>query len=74
MLRVLKRARGTRWPGPCLHKSRATFAITCLQGGANLKTVQQWLGHTDLASTMRYLRAAVELGSGEGGGCLVVRA
>jgi integrase/recombinase XerD len=41
-----------------LHKFRATFATTCLQAGIDLRTVQQWLGHTDLASTMRYLRAA----------------
>jgi integrase/recombinase XerD len=41
-----------------LHKFRATLATTCLQSGVDLKTVQQWLGHTDLASTMRYLRAA----------------
>jgi integrase/recombinase XerD len=41
-----------------LHKFRATFATTCLQAGADFKTVQRWLGHTDLASTMRYLRAA----------------
>jgi integrase/recombinase XerD len=41
-----------------LHKFRATFATTCLQNGVDLRTVQSWLGHSDLASTMRYLRAA----------------
>jgi site-specific recombinase XerD len=41
-----------------LHKSRATFATTCLRGGADIRTVQKWLGHVDLASTMRYLQAA----------------
>lgn len=29
-----------------------------LQGGIDLRTVQTWMGHTDVASTMRYLRPA----------------
>jgi integrase len=41
-----------------LHKFRATFATSHLQNGVDLKTVQRWLGHTDLESTLRYLRAA----------------
>jgi Phage integrase family len=41
-----------------LHKFRVAFATTCLLAGIDLKPVQQWLGHTDLASTMRYLRTA----------------
>jgi len=41
-----------------LHKFRATFATWALQGGVDLATVQSWMGHTDLASTMRYLRPA----------------
>ena len=41
-----------------LHKFRATFATWHLQAGVDLRTVQQWLGHTDLESTMRYLRPA----------------
>jgi hypothetical protein len=46
-----RRARGPteRFPG---------WATTCLQAVLTLKTVQQWLGHMDLASIMRYLRAA----------------
>lgn len=39
-----------------LHKFRATFATRCLWAGADLRTVQQWLGHSDLESTMRYLK------------------
>jgi integrase/recombinase XerD len=39
-----------------LHKFRATFATRCLWGGVDLRTVQQWLGHSDLESTMRYLK------------------
>lgn len=41
-----------------LHKFRATFATWHLQAGVDLRTVQMWLGHTDLASTMRYLKPA----------------
>lgn len=48
-----------------LHKFRATFATWHLQGGpegsgkpVDLRTVQEWMGHTDLESTMRYLRPA----------------
>ena len=39
-----------------LHKFRATFATWCLWNGVDLRTVQQWLGHSDIESTMRYLK------------------
>jgi integrase len=39
-----------------LHKFRATFATKCLWSGVDLRTVQQWLGHSDMESTMRYLK------------------
>jgi len=61
MLRTLKKVakRAGLDPENCwLHKFRATFATTCLRGGADIRTVQKWLGHEDLASTMRYLQAA----------------
>jgi integrase len=41
-----------------LHKFRATFATMHLQAGVDLRTVQAFMGHTDLASTMRYLKPA----------------
>ena len=41
-----------------LHKFRATFATKHLQAGVDLRTVQSWLGHSDLESTMRYLTPA----------------
>jgi integrase/recombinase XerD len=49
--------------GPCcdnwfLHKYRSSFATAHLQAGVDLRTVQQWMGHKDLASTMRYLKYA----------------
>jgi len=39
-----------------LHKFRATFATWALWGGVDLRTVQQWMGHSDMESTMRYLK------------------
>jgi site-specific recombinase XerD len=39
-----------------LHKFRATFATRCLWAGVDLRKVQQWLGHSDMESTMRYLK------------------
>ena len=39
-----------------LHKFRATFGTTCLRNGVDLRTVQHWMGHKDLESTMRYLK------------------
>jgi len=39
-----------------LHKFRSTFATRCLWAGVDLRTVQQWLGHSDIESTMRYLK------------------
>jgi len=39
-----------------LHKFRATFATWALWGGVDLRTVQQWMGHSDLESTLRYLK------------------
>jgi integrase/recombinase XerD len=39
-----------------LHKFRATFATWHLWSGVDLRTVQQWLGHSDMESTMRYLK------------------
>lgn len=41
-----------------LHKFRATFATMHLQAGVDIRTVQLWMGHKDLASTMRYLKPA----------------
>jgi integrase/recombinase XerD len=39
-----------------LHKFRATFATWALWNGVDLRTVQQWMGHADLESTLRYLK------------------
>jgi integrase/recombinase XerD len=44
-----------------LHKFRATFATWSLWAGVDLRTVQQWLGHSDMESTMRYLKPSRSL-------------
>jgi integrase len=41
-----------------LHKFRSTYCTTLLRSGMDLRTVQRLMGHSDLASTMRYLRPA----------------
>ena len=39
-----------------LHKFRSTFATRSLWAGVDLRTVQAWLGHKELESTLRYLK------------------
>lgn len=41
-----------------LHRFRRTYLTTLLRNGIDLRTVQAYAGHKDLASTMRYLRPA----------------
>jgi integrase len=41
-----------------LHKFRRTYLTTMLRGGLDLATVQDFAGHSNLASTMRYLSPA----------------
>ena len=43
----------TRW---FLHKFRHTYATRNLQDGVDIRTLQQWMGHRDIASTMVYLK------------------
>ncbi len=43
----------TRW---FLHKLRHTYATRHLQDGVDIRTLQQWMGHRDTASTMVYLK------------------
>ncbi len=39
-----------------LHKFRHTFATSHLRSGVDIRTVQAWLGHRDIKSTMVYLK------------------
>lgn len=41
-----------------LHKFRATYCTKLLRSGLDIRTVQQMKGHSDLASTLRYVRPA----------------
>ena len=40
------------------HTIRHSFAVHMLQNGAEIKTVQELLGHTDVASTLMYTHVA----------------
>jgi integrase/recombinase XerD len=41
-----------------LHKFRKTFATMHSEAGVPAPTIQRWLGHSDLATTLRYLAIA----------------
>jgi integrase len=41
-----------------LHKLRRSYCTTLLRNGVDIATVQRFMGHSDLASTMRYLQPA----------------
>jgi integrase len=56
MAKTISRRAGLDENEVWLHKFRATFATRALWSGLDLRTVQSWMGHTDLASTMRYLK------------------
>lgn len=36
----------------CVHSLRTTFATRCLEAGVNPKTIQMWLGHSRIDTTM----------------------
>jgi len=55
-LKAVAERAGLKPAGFWLHKFRATFATWHLWAGVDLRTVQQWLGHSDMESTMRYLK------------------
>ena len=55
-LKAVAERAGLKPAGFWLHKFRATFATWHLWAGIDLRTVQQWLGHSDMQSTMRYLK------------------
>jgi integrase/recombinase XerD len=39
-----------------LHKFRHTYATKSFEDGTSIRTLQEWLGHSDLESTMVYLK------------------
>jgi integrase len=59
LLRIIQRL-GKRANLKCrvfTHKCRATYCTTLLREGVDIRTVQGLMGHEDLESTIRYLRA-----------------
>jgi integrase len=56
MAKGIARRAGIPEPEVWLHKFRATFCTRALWAGVDLRTVQEWMGHTDIQSTMRYLK------------------
>jgi integrase/recombinase XerD len=57
MKRVAKRTKldETQW---WLHKFWATFATWHPQAGVDIRTVQHWLGHKSVETTLLYLQPA----------------
>jgi integrase/recombinase XerD len=44
-----------------MRHSRHSLAMTLLQSGVDLLTIQAWLGHAQVATTHRYASADVEM-------------
>ena len=49
---------GTKWD---LKTFRSTYATRMLRAGFDVRTVQHWMGHRSLETTMRYLAPAQDV-------------
>jgi integrase len=54
--RIAKRA-GVKLPSKPIHAFRAYYATSLIRAGVDIYTVQRLLGHSDIETTIRYLRA-----------------
>jgi site-specific recombinase XerD len=54
--RFTKCASGPYCQNYFLHNFRHTFATEHLRGGIDIRTLQSWMGHRDIKSTMVYLK------------------
>ena len=57
-VRALLNAAGIRKPGSC-HLFRHTAATQMLEGGADIRFIQAFLGHTNIASTQLYTSVSI---------------
>lgn len=55
------RERDARLEGIVPHSFRHLYATTALKGGVDIRTVQRFLGHTNIATTMRYLHPDADM-------------
>jgi len=60
MMKRWLRAAGLEDKGYSLHSLRHTFATLSLRAGVDLRSLQELMGHEDLATTARYLHTDIK--------------